>query len=224
MDADNVSQERIVVEHGKPLAWRSYKYDALPEGYIRLLSLDGVKTKGMINCTLYQAPLDLPLARTLRPKYCALSYRWGDSSPEDPWILVRGRKLQIGRNLFSFLCQVSRIERRPYLWIDALCINQRSTPERNQQVQMMEQIYRQADQVIVWLGEDKLAKPSFIIDLGKGLAHSIEQCDDASLESWSTLFDLGYWSRMWVVQEIRHASPTGLFIMHGSQLIHWDDF
>ncbi len=38
------------------------------------------------------------------------------------------------------------------LWIDAICINQKDTPERNAQVEMMAQIYQSAKSVFVWLG------------------------------------------------------------------------
>ena len=40
------------------------------------------------------------------------------------------------------------------LWVDAICINQKNTPERNSQVRQMGTIYRRAKEVQVWLGED----------------------------------------------------------------------
>ena len=38
------------------------------------------------------------------------------------------------------------------LWVDAICINQTDTLERNHQVAQMQEIYADAQQVIVWLG------------------------------------------------------------------------
>lgn len=44
-----------------------------------------------------------------------------------------------------------------YLWIDAICINQATTLEKNHQVSMMGMIYSQAECVIVWLGNCDIA-------------------------------------------------------------------
>jgi hypothetical protein len=40
------------------------------------------------------------------------------------------------------------------LWIDAICINQKDTAERNEQVKQMGKIYKFAERVIVWLGPE----------------------------------------------------------------------
>ena len=40
------------------------------------------------------------------------------------------------------------------VWIDAICIDQSSIPERNQQVTHMGEIYTKARRVAVWLGEE----------------------------------------------------------------------
>jgi hypothetical protein len=41
------------------------------------------------------------------------------------------------------------------LWVDALCINQEDTTERNHQVMQMGAIYEKAKRVVVWLGRPK---------------------------------------------------------------------
>ncbi|KAM5356486.1 hypothetical protein ACJ41O_003132 [Fusarium nematophilum] len=41
-----------------------------------------------------------------------------------------------------------------YLWIDAICLNQKDEVEKSIQVPAMGEIYREAETVIVWLGED----------------------------------------------------------------------
>jgi hypothetical protein len=38
------------------------------------------------------------------------------------------------------------------LWIDAICINQRDLVERNQQVNMMIEIYSEAEETLIWMG------------------------------------------------------------------------
>ncbi|KAJ9659975.1 hypothetical protein H2198_002865 [Neophaeococcomyces mojaviensis] len=39
------------------------------------------------------------------------------------------------------------------IWIDAICINQKDVAERSAQVRIMAEIYQQAFQVVIWLGE-----------------------------------------------------------------------
>jgi hypothetical protein len=39
------------------------------------------------------------------------------------------------------------------LWVDAICINQKSLEERNKQVVLMGDIYKCAQRVLIWLGE-----------------------------------------------------------------------
>lgn len=40
------------------------------------------------------------------------------------------------------------------MWIDAICINQAETEERNAQVSLMREIYEKAERVVVWIGEE----------------------------------------------------------------------
>jgi hypothetical protein len=42
------------------------------------------------------------------------------------------------------------------LWIDALCIDQNNTEEKNRPVAIMGEIYRNSSQVLIWLGEHEL--------------------------------------------------------------------
>jgi hypothetical protein len=85
------------------------------------------------------------------PEYEALSYRWGDETFKTE-ILVDGKRLLVGQNLWDALhCLRKRANGRRY-WIDAICINQADIPERNQQVRIMPHIYFRAHTVVVWLG------------------------------------------------------------------------
>ena len=83
----------------------------------------------------------------------ALSYCWGDEIAETN-LLCDGHECEMTQNLYLAL----RVLRLPfdarYLRIDAVCINQGSTRERNDQVALMKQIYEKAARVIVWLGEE----------------------------------------------------------------------
>ncbi|KAL1628632.1 hypothetical protein SLS56_005741 [Neofusicoccum ribis] len=99
-------------------------------------------------------------------RYTALSYSWkgsvftdaeiehedDDDTPE-PFheIECDDRSRMVGENLFQALLQISKSNVR-YLWVDALCINQRDFIERESQVLLMGDIYALASRVIVWLG------------------------------------------------------------------------
>lgn len=89
------------------------------------------------------------------PRYEALSYVWGD--PDDASeALVEGSLFstyEVRANLRSALFHLRHKNEERVIWIDALCINQRDTNERNHQVGQMGRIYSSATRVIAWLGE-----------------------------------------------------------------------
>ncbi|KAF3766524.1 HET-domain-containing protein, partial [Cryphonectria parasitica EP155] len=87
-----------------------------------------------------------------RPKYEALSYKWGDVKDKET-IILNGFELAIGKNLRAALRFLRRLNGQAsykLFWIDALCINQDELDERTRQVQWMGQIYFRARRVIVW--------------------------------------------------------------------------
>ncbi|KAF2256141.1 HET-domain-containing protein, partial [Trematosphaeria pertusa] len=85
------------------------------------------------------------------PPYHAVSYTWGvPSYTED--LICDGRILKITPNVESVLRHLQKNKER-YLWIDALCINQRDDAEKARQVARMGGIFGRADKVQVWLGE-----------------------------------------------------------------------
>jgi hypothetical protein len=59
----------------------------------------------------------------------------------------------ITQNLYVALQRLRSPNQYPYLWIDALCINQHNLKERSMQGQNMLSIYKKAATVLVWLGE-----------------------------------------------------------------------
>lgn len=149
-----------------------YTYTPLPgPTSIRLLTLKKDDACGY-SCSLSVFELESA------PPYQALSYTWGDPSqfPElegldlsmtGSWassydeevrfkIDGKGVVIKPGRSLHEALSRLlhadtSLMEHR-YLWVDALCINQRNDPEREAQVLMMGEIYSRATKVISWLG------------------------------------------------------------------------
>ena len=114
------------------------------------------------------------------PSYKALSYTWGSPFLAGPafdwhkdlmhsdldgryekkrdWITPRytincnGEVVKIRLNLYEALACLLLENERSWLWIDAICINQVDTKEKGSQVEMMADIFRQAEAVIVWMG------------------------------------------------------------------------
>jgi hypothetical protein len=178
---------------------------------IRLLSiLPAAHFTDQVSCTLTIVPIHQCA------EYEALSYCWGDPNITEP-IIVSGHTLNLTTNLASAIRHLRRTDQPRLMWIDAVCINQADTNERNHQVRQMRQIYQGANEVIVWLGSDDslglCAKEimAFIRTMGKdkslhwrlsgpstvdGEALNIHE-----LESLVLLLRSPWWYRVWTVQE-----------------------
>lgn len=108
------------------------------------------------------------------PPYSALSYTWkssNDVSIDEPTheIILNGESVTVYRNLFHALLRLGQPPfRGKPVWIDFICIDQSNTEERNHQVDLMGEIYKHAEQVIIWLedeGCDVDAAAKLIIEL-----------------------------------------------------------
>lgn len=103
-----------------------------------------------------------------------------------------------------------------WFWIDSICINQNDTSERESQIRLMGQIYRQATQTLVWLGE-QTGETDRALDFLAGLAERRQKLRQAAnkrhrrkpqdLEDhpgWKYLEQLlqnSWWRRVWTLQE-----------------------
>jgi hypothetical protein len=87
-------------------------------------------------------------------EYTALSYSWDGQAPSSKINCDNG-VLLIMPNCESALRRLRNAEETQILWIDSICINQGpdAIDERNQQVAPMGEIYRNAQRVVVWVGE-----------------------------------------------------------------------
>lgn len=147
----------------------SYRYTRLSKG-----TPDQVSTRVMIlypaayrdvplQCHLHEMPLMKIGTRkffknTPSPTlYDALSYVWGDQSELSTlFCRVKGQSgysgLTIGKNLDEALRSLRRTNTAYILWVDAICINQRDIAEKERQIDLMAEIYENADKTIIWLG------------------------------------------------------------------------
>lgn len=181
-----------------------------------------------------------------RYPYEALSYHWGpwdsghsvrvySSDASKPAkglkaavMKVKPPKILVRDNLHAVLQRFRRKDRSVLLWIDALCIDQTHSEEKNLQVSRMADIYSRAKNVCIWLGEgddrdaDGLKFAKRILDLT-----NLDQIitTDAFLPQWEALSNLmkrPWFSRRWVIQELAMARSASIHC--GSASINWGDF
>ncbi|KAF0318094.1 ankyrin and het domain protein [Colletotrichum asianum] len=157
------------------------------------------------------------------------------------------KTLEIGPNLESALRHLRQPFETRTIWCDAICINQNDVEERGVQVRGMGNIYSHAKRVVVWLGKEtnelyraaqlmKFLGSIFYYDWD---ANTCQQHSDTAdllahrrapmpfqTADWQSLydfFDLTWFKRLWVKQEIILAKGAAIF-MTGKQEFTWNDF
>jgi hypothetical protein len=190
----------------------------------RLLRLLPGQPEDVVRCSLAICSLSDD------PSYEALSYTWGNSD-EKLEVEVNGYMMPVTDNLGHALRRLRYTERARVLWIDALCINQNASDERNHQVAFMADIYRSASTVLVWLGDAHLERN--ISDAHGPLLHrrdsvpSLWREEDRLIRSFeqatSSVF-FRWWKRVWTVQEFVVASeePVICFANYSLKLTDLD--
>lgn len=134
-----------------------YQYQSLPShGWFRLLVLEAWTCPDYrISCRLFRERI------TSSKDYDALPYTWGTDEAIAP-ILINGQVHRVRYNLMRALQSLGLPDKKRFLWIDALCINQGSPDERADQVSQMGEIYSGARRVVVWLGEEQPDVPPML--------------------------------------------------------------
>lgn len=137
------------------MATSKYQYEPLEsQRSIRIFSLLPARDrKGPIQGTLSEVNLDS------NPSFEALSYVWGRPEPRmavkvltpSPSGCKKALCIAVTANCLSALQTLRLNFESRKLWIDAICIDQNSMPEKSQQVPLMAEIYGRAKQVLLWL-------------------------------------------------------------------------
>jgi hypothetical protein len=130
--------------------YQASKYLTLePERHeIRLLRiLPGRETEPIL-CDLIQ---NISLTNDT-PVYEALSYAAG-SYKDTAAIQVQGSLFNVFATLGTGMRRLRKTDEARVIWIDQICINQSDPTERSYQVMQMQDVYRNASLVLVWLGE-----------------------------------------------------------------------
>lgn len=215
----------------------TFKYEKLDEGAeacpIRLIELLPARDlSDSVRCHIYHASLADGAA------YEALSYTWGEPTATMP-IHLEDELHHITINLECALRYLRHEDRPRIVWIDALCINQQDTLERNQQVTHMREIYEGAKQVLVWLGEGDakaafdwmsgkvaaLADPLREIECLRTLRESMNVPTAGYRSMWSyineVILERQWWSRAWIVQEV--TCGNSILVHVGGDNIEFSD-
>ncbi|KAI1774487.1 heterokaryon incompatibility protein-domain-containing protein [Hypoxylon cercidicola] len=206
---------------------------------IRLLKLLPGSERDPICCELLYVDL------AGHPEYDALSYCWG--SPHlTTEVQCDGLPLSITPNLEDALRAFRYEQSSRLLWVDAICINQEDLKEKEHQVPLMGKIFREASNVVVWLGSDT-PSPTIatafnilmtLADLCRRFGwdldfpwltrhRMLEQygLPDITDDSWKYIRDLverPWFSRTWIIQEITLARQAHLYC--GNSTMPWVDF
>jgi len=180
--------------------------------------------------TTFNAPIECELEHTtLEPgaDFEAVSYCWGDASKTRP-ILLDGSPYPITLNLFNGLGHLRQRNSARRLWVDSLCINQTDTEERSREILKMQDIYRVARRVLIWVGDYHAHYTSAhvrkIFDYVKRVADAYTEEDENSLtrtEKWDKLWqrhselrklvqNWEWFQRIWVIQEVA-VRPEPIF-------------
>jgi hypothetical protein len=113
---------------------------------------------GSLDDALHGEVITAKLSGTGRPAYEALSYTWadetGDAERSSEFVCDEDHSIiRITKNCEAAIRRLRLSDKKRWVWIDAICINQSSETERTYQVSMMSKIYMTARRVVVYLGE-----------------------------------------------------------------------
>lgn len=198
----------------------SFQYTPLEDHSFRLISaVQPVDPRAPLNFTLREYPV------FGSPRYAALSYCWG-SSAKTATIRVNEHLIAVTQNLHSALSDLAEASRNGrghvhphvnHLWVDAICIDQSNSRERDHQVKQMRKIYHSASIVLAYLGTegpdtaaafralnaDRPQRPPGTVRFHKAAAE--RGGADGRLwshadETGAVLLQCEYWTRTWIVQ------------------------
>ena len=196
----------------------AYRYKPLSPGpWIRILRLEQGYGEDPVKGSLCPRLLDNVVG-----EYDALSYVWG---PEQPLCLIEvdGKCLAIRKNLFDFLKRIRSRHKSLDLWADAICVDQKSTGEKNHQVQQMQAIYRSSRTTRVWLGLGSWDVDRFL--RWNAWISYIPELDPATsfiTNALNSILDNQYWRRLWIVQEVILSPDVDVYLSQSS--FSWADF
>lgn len=193
----------------------AFQYDPIAHGSgnIRLVRMVTGNDSKEVHCIVTAHSLENP------PSYTALSYTWGRYDT-DCGLWLTDQRHVIRKNLHRFLkqAQSSPKLRNRYFWIDALCIDQLNDEERTHQVAQMAEIFKKAQDVLVWLGP-AYGKSDFAMEAVNGRRVPRNLWTTSAGPGIRRLCQRPYWTRLWVVQELSLA--RSVTVLCGGKAVSW---
>ncbi|KAJ2983617.1 hypothetical protein NQ176_g558 [Zarea fungicola] len=170
------------------------------------------------------------------PPFITISYAWGN--PEmNHTVICNGRRLLITANLSTALRSIFALVNRSTtelfspgdelrFWVDSICINQKDSMEKSEQVALMKDIYSQSDGTIAYLGapqdggdpNDGFMTSCLaikVVPLGYG---EIESKPDSFIQ----LQKQPFFNRAWIFQEMILSRRVLCLYGNERKLTSWD--
>ncbi|GMG06298.1 unnamed protein product [Aspergillus oryzae] len=178
---------------------------------------------------------DLMIAAiTDRVKYDAISYTWGSALQPFTLHTTEGN-IPITTSLYVALMRMRKHKEAIWLWVDAVCINQKDDIEKAAQISMMPDIFRSATRVYAWIGEEEDGSSEAIQTI-KQIAKQRLEPTMPSANRYQDIPPLGrtFWNnlgrllerkwfrRIWIVQEIVLARD--IMVLCGKESVPWGQF
>jgi len=222
----------------------TYAYLPLQFGQTRLLELliDQKELTGVIHVYTIHKELAGTSQNSVQarrqpgpPQYHALSHHW-TADKQSCSIAIKHEDnlydLEVRPSLKEALESIrEKIKNKAgwnrFLWVDAICINQRDKTEKGLQLPIMGSIYNLAQSVIVWLGNSTLESKRAILFIERLQKHrELRDClrKYEHAENWKALAMLTrrpWFQRLWIVQEIAAAKQA--IVLVGEDSVLWDD-
>lgn len=161
----------------------------------------------------------------------ALSYVWGN--PLKPFLVDVGgsRTVRITAALFFALKRLRKERSSVKLWADGICIDQGNDEEKNHQVRLMPDIYKSAQRVYAWLGNEEDRSDLAIdclLDINERSQSSKQPAkpllpseDSLAWDAIIKFFGRPWFRRVWIVQEL--VLPRSVIMLCGDRRFHWDE-
>ena len=206
----------------------------LPSDSIRLLR---VSSNGE---TCSSELKEFPLTRL--PYFVAISWCW--TSRSNLLYLsfsCNGQEVPVPSHLHALLCSLTPkgIPASTTIWIDAICINQNETKEKEVHIPRMREIYGKSHGMVVWLGKEadgselvmdaetaremtgKLIKVPGYGPLDGMIKYDLPGPGEPIWRAIGRLCDRDWFYRTWIVQEV--ALAGNIELLCGFQRMPWDE-
>lgn len=171
---------------------QEYRYASLSGRFsIRILHLNPGCGDEAVSCIIETVDL------RDEPKYEALSYEWGSIEKNETVFVDWIYTLNITRSLHDALRDIRHEDATMgsrTIWADALSINQENIEEREQQVNIMGDIYRSATGVLTYIGpeaDNSALGIEFAYELLQYWGRHVHQAPDPRLHTAAEIVDLG---------------------------------